>query len=482
MTEKNKQQKECYDQHSLPQGYASDSFGKIAIPEDALWGAQTQRSLEHFKIGKHCFQPCFIEALVHIKRACAQVNQAEGLLPEKLEESILAGCDEILSGKYWQQFPLRVWQTGSGTQTNMNVNEVICSLANDYLDKNGFNNNPEKPLIVHPNDHVNMSQSTNDVFPSAMHIASAQLSEQKLFPAIKQLDAELAKKQQLFKSHYSVGRTHLMDALPLTVGEALSAFRTQIAAAKTALADSLSGVYQLAVGGTAVGSGHNAPAQFSAKVSRFLAEQYALPFTAHPNLFAAVSGEGALLRYSASLKQLAAILLKMANDFRLLGSGPRCGFNEWLLPANEPGSSIMPGKVNPTQCEALSMVCLQVFGNDLSVSFAASQGQLQLNVYRPLIIHNILESIELLSDAMASFAEHCVSGLALNETQIKSNMGRNLSVITLLAPQIGYDVAAKIVKQALRMDSSLAEAAEHLGLYSSTEFEVLLQEQLNQQQ
>ena len=468
MTKKKKQQR----------AYASDSFGVIGIPEDALWGAQTQRSLHHFKIGRQRFEPCFIEALVQVKRACAQVNRAEKLLEGKLCEAILIASDEVLAGEQWRQFPLRVWQTGSGTQTNMNVNEVLCSLANTYLDKNSLDSDQGKPIRVHPNDHVNMSQSTNDVFPTAMHIAVAQMTQKKLFPAIKQLDAELAEKQQLFQSYYSVGRTHLMDALPLTVGAVFSAFRTQLATAQTALLESLSGVYQLAIGGTAVGSGRNAPPEFAQKVSHYLAEQYLLPFTAHPNLFAAVSGEDALLRYSASLKQLAGVLLKIANDFRLMGSGPRCGFNEWRLPANEPGSSIMPGKVNPTQCEALSMVCVQVFGNDLTVSLAASQGQLQLNVYRPVIIHNVLESIELLSDAMGSFAEHCVSGLALNEKQIKTNMARNLSVITVLAPQLGYDVAAEIVHEAVQMNLSLGQAAECLGLYSCEEFEVLLQAQL----
>ena len=467
MTKKKKQQ----------HAYASDSFGEIAIPEHALWGAQTQRSLQHFKIGKHRFEPCFIEALLQIKRACAQVNRTENLLEDIQCEAILIACDEVLAGEQWQQFPLRVWQTGSGTQTNMNVNEVISSLANAYLDKN-----QDKSINVHPNDHVNMSQSTNDVFPSAMHIAAAQMTQQTLLPAIKQLDAELAEKQQLFKMYYSVGRTHLMDALPLTVGAVFSAYRTQLAAAKTSLLDSLNGVYQLAIGGTAVGSGRNAPPEFAQKVSQYLAEQYVLPFVAHPNLFAAVSGEDALLRYSASLKQLAGVLFKIANDFRLMGSGPRCGFNEWRLPANEPGSSIMPGKVNPTQCEALSMVCLQVFGNDLTVSLAASQGQLQLNVYRPVIIHNVLESIELLSDAMASFSEHCVSGLTLNERQIKTNMTRNLSVITVLAPQLGYDVAANIVHQAVQMNLSLGQAAERLGFYSCEEFESLLQAQLEQHQ
>ncbi|MCW8996472.1 MAG: class II fumarate hydratase, partial [Psychromonas sp.] len=372
-----------------------------------------------------------------------------------------------------QQFPLHIWQTGSGTQTNMNVNEVISSLANAALVKKSATE-----IHVHPNDHVNMSQSTNDVFPSAMHIAVAQVSDKKLFSALKLLDSELAKKQQLFKDDYSVGRTHLMDALPLPVGAVFSAFRAQLKAAKKAISDSLSDVYQLAVGGTAVGSGRNAPEQFSERVSHFLAAHYDLPFTANPNLFAAVSGEDALLRYSASLKQLASVLLKIANDFRLMGSGPRCGINEWLLPANEPGSSIMPGKVNPTQCEALSMVCLQVFGNDMSVSLAASQGQLQLNVYRPLIIHNVLESIDLLADAMISFAKHCVSGLALNKAQIKKNMGRNLSAITVLAPQLGYDVAARIVHEAVQHDLSLGQAAEQLGLYSCSELEALLHQQL----
>jgi len=458
--------------------YASDSFGDIAIPEHAQWGAQTQRSLDHFKIGMHRFEPCFIEALLHIKRASAQVNFGECLLEDKLAAAILIACDEILKGEQWQQFPLHVWQTGSGTQTNMNVNEVISSLANAYLDKNTPAKNQNKRSSVHPNDHVNMSQSTNDVFPSAMHIAVAQLTHKKLLPAIKQLDAELAQKQHLFKRHYSVGRTHLMDALPLTVGAVLSAFRAQLTAAKTALVDSLSGVYQLAIGGTAVGSGCNAPPEFAQKVSAHLADHYGLPFSAHNNLFAAVSGEDALLRYSASLKQLACVLFKIANDFRLMGSGPRCGFNEWQLPANEPGSSIMPGKVNPTQCEALSMVCLQVFGNDLTVSLAAAQGQLQLNVYRPVIIHNVLESIGLLSDAMVSFAELCVNGLALNEAQIKRNMARNLSAITVLAPQLGYDVAAKIVHKAVQMNLSLGQAAERLGLYSCAEFEALLQDKL----
>lgn len=458
--------------------YASDSFGDIAIPEHARWGAQTQRSLLHFKIGSQRFQSCFIEALLYIKRASAQVNRDECLLENKLAEAILIACDEILQGEQWQQFPLHIWQTGSGTQTNMNVNEVICSLANAYLDKNSPTKNKNKRDSVHPNDHVNMSQSTNDVFPSAMHIAVAQLTHKSLFPAIKLLDTELAQKQLLFKTHYSVGRTHLMDALPLTVGSVLSAFRAQLKAAKKAITDSLNGVYQLAIGGTAVGSGRNAPPDFARKVSDHLAVYYGLPFAAHPNLFAAVSGEDALLRYSASIKQLASVLFKIANDFRLMGSGPRCGFNEWLLPANEPGSSIMPGKVNPTQCEALSMVCLQVFGNDLTVSLAAAQGQLQLNVYRPVIIHNVLESIELSADAMRSFAKHCVSGLALNEAQIKTNMTRNLSAITVLAPLLGYDVAAKIVHQALQMNLSLGQAAEHLGLYSCAEFEALLQDKL----
>ncbi len=401
--------------------YAYDSFGQIAIPPNTLWGAQTQRSLQHFQIGDHQFDKRLIFAIVTIKSICAEVNREYQLLDEVRCQAIVSACDQLLAGEHLDQFPLSVWQTGSGTQTHMNVNEVISTLANIWL-----TNQSVRDKNIHPNDHINMSQSSNDVFPSAMHISVAQATHEKLFDAMDRLDFTLSQKQDAFKQVYTVGRTHLMDALPLTVGDILSAFRSQISSAKSAIIESLTDVYKLAMGGTAVGTGSNAPADFSLRVSQRLAAHYDLPFEAHNNLFAAVSGQDALLRYSGALKQLASVLFKMANDFRLLGSGPRCGFNEWNLPANEPGSSMMPGKVNPTQCEALSMVCLQVFGNDLTISLAASQGQLQLNVYRPVIIHNLLESIELLSDAIVSFTEHCVSGLTLNQAQIQNNMARNL--------------------------------------------------------
>ncbi|MCW8930906.1 MAG: class II fumarate hydratase [Gammaproteobacteria bacterium] len=453
--------------------YAYDSFGKIAIPPNKLWGAQTQRSLQHFKIGNHLFDRQLIIAIVTIKSICAEVNREYKLLDELMCQAIVAACHQILAGKHLDQFPLSVWQTGSGTQTHMNVNEVICTLANIWL-----NNKSTEDEKIHPNDHVNMSQSSNDVFPSAMHISVAQATHEKLFDAMDRLDFTLKQKQDAFKQVYTVGRTHLMDALPLTVGDILSAFRSQISSAKSALIDSLADVYKLAMGGTAVGNGSNAPTDFSLRVSQRLAVHYDLPFEPHNNLFAAVSGQDALLRYSGALKQLASVLFKMANDFRLLGSGPRCGFNEWYLPANEPGSSMMPAKVNPTQCEALSMVCLQVFGNDLTISLAASQGQLQLNVYRPLIIHNLLESIELLSDAMLSFSEHCVCGLTLNEKQIQTNMDHNLSAITLLAPTLGYEVATKIAHQAHKMNVSLGEAAADLGVCDQKEFDTLLLQQL----
>jgi len=422
---------------------------------------------------------------VTIKRACAEVNYQYFLLSLERREAITSACDEILSGGHADQFPLSIWQSGSGTQSNMNVNEVISSIASSYLDENYLIENRQeqntshgpvvnKEVRIHPNDHVNLSQSSNDVFPSAMHVVVAQQSQQTLLPAMEQLERELALKQAEFEETYTVGRTHVMDALPIRASSVFSAYLSQLAAAKIAIEESLSTVYQLALGGTAVGSGANAPTSFGHQVIALLAEHYQLPFIQHPNLYAAVSGEEDILRYHGALKQLAATLLKFANDFRLLGSGPRCGFNEWRLPANEAGSSIMPGKVNPTQCEALSMVCLQVFGNELTVSLAASSGQLQLNTYRPVIIHNVLESIELLSDSMNSFSENCIKGLSLNYQQISANMNSNLSTITLLAPQLGYDVAASIANLANQKNTSLAVAAESLGLYSQDQFESLL--------
>ncbi|BDX05000.1 lyase family protein [Planctobacterium marinum] len=384
---------------------SADNFTEIKLNEGVLWGYQTQRSLTYFNIGRHCFEDSFIDALVTIKRAAAQINFAEGHLSKLQYKAIFFACKLILKGHYRDQFPLRIWQTGSGTQTNMNVNEVIASLASAHISEQVKVQKLHALENIHPNDHINMSQSSNDVFPSAMHIVVAQQTTQKLLPALNKLCRYLVDKQMEFKGISTVGRTHLMDAIPLPAGALLSAYLNQLEHAKVEILASLQYVFKLALGGTAVGSGANASPTFGEQVIGSLAKHYNLPFKQHDNLYAAVSGEYALLQYSASLKLLASVLFKFSNDFRLLGSGPRCGFNEWHLPANEAGSSIMPGKVNPTQCEALSMVCMQVIGNDLTVSLAASGGQLQLNTYRPVIIHNVMESIELLSDAMMSFSE-----------------------------------------------------------------------------
>tara|TARA_R110001583_G_scaffold195499_1_gene374359 strand:- start:19466 stop:20845 length:1380 start_codon:yes stop_codon:yes gene_type:complete len=441
-------------------------------PSEQLWGKQTQLSLQYFDIGTQRFPLVFIHCLIEIKRVCAEVNADNGLLSEEKLQAILAACDELKLNDYSAQFPLRIWQTGSGTQTNMNVNEVICTLANKNINKQNKSDSEQ----IHQNDHVNMSQSSNDVFPSAMHMVVATLTHNKLLRSLSYLHDEMEIKQQQFDAFFTVGRTHLMDALPLPVSAVFSGYCAQLKQAERAINESLSGVYQLAIGGTAVGGGDNAPLHFGSQVALKLADKTRLPFLARDNTYAAISGEDALLRYSSALKQLGTVLFKIANDFRLLGSGPLCGFNEWLLPSNEPGSSIMPGKVNPTQCEALSMVCLQVLGNELTISLAASNGQLQLNAYRPVIIHNVMESIELLSDAMISFAQNCVEGLTLNHAQISTNMKKNLSVITLLAPTLGYEVAAQIANLANSKSKSLAEAAEALGLFTAAEFEALLNE------
>jgi len=467
-----KRKNEKRERKGVENNKSSDYDPSSSLDTDSrvLWGKQTQLSLKYFNIGKQGFLTEFIYVLVMIKRASADVNYRLGILTSSYHQAILSACDEILAGGHNGQFPLKIWQTGSGTQTNMNVNEVIATLARQYL---------KEENQIHPNDHVNLSQSSNDVFPTAMHIIVAVQTRQKILPAIEIFESELMRKQEEFHSHYTVARTHLMDALPIQAGAILSAYSSQMAGIKDAIIASLHAVYQLALGGTAIGSGANSPALFGQQAIKLLADYYQLPFRQNANLYAGVSSEDILLRYSATLKQLAAALLKIANDFRLLGSGPRCGFNEWHLPANEPGSSIMPGKVNPTQCEALSMVCLQVFGNDLTVSLAASSSQLQLNTYRPVIIHNVLESIELLTDSMHSFTENCIHGLALNHQQAAENMNNNLSVITLLVPEMGYDMAAKIAHHAQQDNITLAAAADSLGAYNQEQFSRLLQRQLN---
>lgn len=457
---------------------------QIEHEDEVLWGKQTQLALKHFDIGTQLFPPVFIAVLISIKRACATSNHANGLLSETQCDAILFACDQFTSNELnlsqrnntaQEHFPLRVWQSGSGTQTNMNVNEVICAIANTYLDKEKPNSDNIASVAMHPNDHINLSQSSNDVFPSAMRITVAKQSADILLPALQHFDVALAKKEVQFIDVSMVGRTHLMDALSIKAGSIFSAYRSQVAAARLAVVDALGEVYKLPLGGTAVGSGANASEYFGPQTILRLASLYELPFTQSESLYASVSSEDGILRYSCALKQLATVLFKIANDFRLLGSGPMCGINEWIMPNNEPGSSIMPGKVNPTQCEALSMVCLQIFGNDLTVSLAASNGQLQLNTYRPVIIYNVLQSIELLSSAMNSFANYCIKDLDLNRSRIRANVQNNLAVITLLAPTIGYDVAAKIASTALEKHISLCGAAEALGLYSKREFESMLQ-------
>ena len=463
-------------------GYEDTDQVKKESKNKMLWGKQTQLSLKYFNIGIHKFSARFIDVLVEIKRACAQVNYQNKRISKEQLEAIQLACKEILSGKYYDQFPLSVWQTGSGTQTNMNVNEVICSLANSLIEARcqetiSRTQNEAKPGI-HANDHVNLSQSSNDIFPTAMHIIAAEQATHTLLPALNNLNLEIEQKRHEFDGLQMVGRTHLMDALPIRIEAVLSAYQSQLTAAGVAIQHSLESVYLLALGGTAVGSGANAPADFGSQTIAILAEHFQLPVKPHSNLYAAVSGDDALLCFSGALKQLAAILLKIANDFRLLGSGPRCGLNEWCLPANEPGSSIMPGKVNPTQCEALSMVCFQVFGNDLTISLATANSQLQLNTHRPVIIHNLLESIDLLSDAMESFAKNCVRGMTLNHSQIAKNMRNNLSIVTLLTDTLGYDVATLIVQNANNENMTLAEAANALGLYSEAEFNAMINEHI----
>lgn len=452
---------------------SDDFFKPLSIDEGALWGQQTQRSLHYFSIGNQIFPKDFIQTLVFIKKAAAQVNLEKGVMDSERVNAIVHACDQVLSGHYDDQFPLHIWQTGSGTQTNMNVNEVIAKLATQKLKDEGSD------VTVHPNDHVNCSQSSNDIFPTAIHVAISTNIYYQLLPGLQGLIENLKSKAGIFNEVISVGRTHLMDALPMRAGFALSAFAHDLTEIKGKMSQGLECLYPLAIGGTAIGSGANAPAGFGKDVADLLAEHYDLPFNSSNDLYAAVSSEKSTCLISGLLKTLAASLLKLANDIRLMGSGPRCGFNEWDLPANEPGSSIMPGKVNPTQCEALSMVCLQVFGNDLTVSMAASQGQCQLNTYRPVIFHNLYESIQLLTESIESFSNFCIQGLTINKQQSEQNLSNNLSLVTLLAPEIGYDSASAIAHYALENHCSLAEAAEAKGVDDKLSFAAKLSEKLN---
>ncbi|MFV3368228.1 class II fumarate hydratase [Pseudomonas sp. NY15435] len=444
----------------------TDSLGPIEVPDDAYWGAQTQRSLENFAIGGQRMPLAVVHALALIKKAAARVNAQLGELPENITSLIEEAADEVLAGEHDEQFPLVVWQTGSGTQSNMNVNEVIAGRANEIA---GNGRGGKKP--VHPNDHVNRAQSSNDSFPTAMHIAAAQAVQNDLLPAIAELSGGLAQQAARHANLVKTGRTHLMDATPVTFGQELSAFVAQLDYAERALRAALPAVYELAQGGTAVGTGLNAPKEFADAIAAELADLSGLPFVSAPNKFAALAGHEPLVTLAGAMKTLAVALMKIANDLRLLGSGPRAGFAEVKLPANEPGSSIMPGKVNPTQCEALSMLACQVFGNDAAITFAASQGHLQLNVYKPVIIHNLLESARLLADGCRNFNTHCIAGMEPDAAKMREHLDRGLMLVTALNPHIGYDKAAEIAKKAYAEGKTLREASLELGYLTDAEFD-----------
>lgn len=447
-----------------------DSMGDIEVPNDVYYGAQTQRALQNFAIGdsntERMPEP-LLRAIILLKLACSEVNKKYGL-EHSLADAIATAARSVLNGEvdFAKNFPLIVWQTGSGTQTNMNVNEVLSNKATEIL---GGDIGTKK--LVHPNDHVNKSQSSNDVFPSAMHIATALEINQRLFPALKSIKETFKRKSDQFSHIVKVGRTHLQDACPLTLGQEFSAYTTQIELAELRLTSALPRVYHLAIGGTAVGTGLNAPAEFSKEVCDQLVQLTSLPFTPAMNKFEALSTHDSLVELHGLLNVLACTLMKIANDVRLLGSGPRCGIGELILPANEPGSSIMPGKVNPTQCEALSMVCAQVMGNHVAVSIGGSQGHLQLNVFKPMIARNVMHSIRILSDAINSFNQNCIAGVLADEIRINELLGRSLMLVTALNPVIGYDNAARIANKAHSEGISLKEAAMSLKLISSEDYE-----------
>lgn len=443
----------------------TDSMGQIEVPSDKYWGAQTQRSLHHFAIGNDIMPNEVIVGMGILKKAAALTNQSLGKLPEEKAKLIVAAADEVISGQLDQHFPLKVWQTGSGTQSNMNTNEVIANRAIEMAGGERGSKNP-----IHPNDHVNMSQSSNDTFPTAMHIAAAQTLHEKLLPQVTQLKNVLNNKAKEFAGIVKIGRTHLQDAVPLTLDQEFSGYVAQLDACLKNIEQSLDGLYELALGGTAVGTGLNTHPDFANKVAAKIAELTQLPFISAPNKFAALAAHDAIVTMSGHLKTLACALMKIANDIRWLGSGPRCGIGELILPENEPGSSIMPGKVNPTQCEAMTMVCTQVMGNDAAIGFAGSQGNFELNVFKPVMIYNLLHSANLLSDACRQFTHHCVEGLQADKEKIDEYLQTSLMLVTALAPHIGYDKAAKLAHHAHINKQSLREACIDLAYLSDDEF------------
>ena len=447
----------------------SDSMGKIRVPGDRYYGAQTARSLIHFNIGQETMPPEMIRAFGVLKKAAALVNQELGKLPPEKARLIVRAADEVIAGKLDSHFPLHIWQTGSGTQTNMNANEVISNRA---IEMAGGVLGSKKP--IHPNDDVNMSQSSNDTFPTAMHIAAAGQLAEALIPTVERLRDALDEKSRAFAEVVKIGRTHLMDATPLTVGQEFSGWVSLLDRDIERLKTVLQGLYDLAIGGTAVGTGLNAHPEFGERAAQKVSDLTGLPFRSHPNKFAALSAHDEIVFASGALKTLGASLMKIANDIRWLASGPRAGLSELRLPENEPGSSIMPGKVNPTQSEAVTMVAVQVFGNDAAIGFAGSQGNFELNVFKPVIIYNFLNSVRLLTDACRSFTEHCVAGMELNEQRIRENVENSLMLVTALSPKIGYDKAAQIAHKAHHENLSLREAALKLGYLTETEFDEIV--------
>ncbi|MCC7103103.1 MAG: class II fumarate hydratase [Fimbriimonadaceae bacterium] len=446
----------------------TDSMGEIQVPADKYWGAQTQRSIENFPIGRDRFVwgRTIIRSLGILKKACALANKDLGQIPTEIADLITRAADEVIEGKLDADFPLVVWQTGSGTQSNMNANEVISNRA---IELAGGVMGSKTP--VHPNDHVNRGQSSNDTFPTAMYVAALIDLNEKLLPAIDKLSRTLSDKSDRFASIVKVGRTHLQDATPVTLGQEVGSWVAQIDFAKSEIQHARQGLHQLAIGGTAVGTGLNSHPKFGGLAADYMAKETGFPLRSADNKFAALAAHDALANVSACLRTLAGTLMKMANDVRWLASGPRNGIGEITIPENEPGSSIMPGKVNPTQCEALTMVCVQVYGNDAAVAFAASQGNFQLNVFKPVMIHNVLESIALLSDAMISFNDHCAVGIEPNLPKIKANLDSNLMLVTALNRHIGYDKAASIAKKAHKEGTTLKQAALALGYLTEAEFD-----------
>jgi fumarate hydratase class II len=444
----------------------SDSMGQIEVPANVYWGAQTQRSLLHFNIGRDIMPPELIRAFGILKKACALVNVDLGKLSPEKAKLIVQAADEVIAGKLNDQFPLRIWQTGSGTQTNMNVNEVISNRAIEIA---GGTLGSKKP--IHPNDDVNMSQSSNDTFPTAMHIAAADRVQRALIPAIQTVHDAIAAKAKEFDSIVKIGRTHLQDAVPLTVGQEFSGWASLLERDIKRLEQALQGLFDLAIGGTAVGTGLNAHPEFAERAAKKIAELTGLPFRSHPNKFAALSAHDEIVFAQGALETLAASLMKISNDIRWLASGPRSGLGELIIPENEPGSSIMPGKVNPTQCEAMTMVCVQVHGATAAVGFGGSQGNFELNVYKPVIIYNFLHSVTLITDACHGYVEYMLKGIEVDQAKVKGHVENSLMLVTALAPKVGYDKAAKIAHTAHVEHTSLREAAVKLGYLTGEEFD-----------